>query len=136
MTPLPSICTHGGKDPKSLECPALKGRHVDRGRENRVGSPSLRTGLADLPHPALQSVVLPRRGVMNDRPVAAENAAGDRRQNRLDIRVVTMSTRPDQRFRFRRRRTEPSAGTARGHWAQGMYAAVHPYSSTFLRPFA
>src|SRR5208337_2807551 len=47
-----------------------------------------------------------------------------------------MSTRPDQRFRFRRRRTEPSAGTARGHWAQGMYAAVHPYSSTFLRPFA
>ena len=47
-----------------------------------------------------------------------------------------MSTRPDQRSRFRRRRTEPSAGAARRHWAQDMYAAVHPYSSTFLRPFA
>ena len=31
---------------------------LDRGREGRlIGSPSLRTGLADLPHPALQLVV-------------------------------------------------------------------------------
>jgi len=73
---------------------------------------------------------------MNDRPVAAESTAGDRRQHRLGIQVITMSTRPDQRSRFRRPRTEPSAGTARRHWAQGMYATVHPYSSTFLRPFA
>src|SRR5271166_6653026 len=28
-----------------------------------MASPSLRTGLADLPHPALQSVVSPRRGL-------------------------------------------------------------------------
>src|SRR5208337_4277431 len=47
-----------------------------------------------------------------------------------------MSTRPDQRSRFRRRRTESSTGTARRHWAKGRYAAVHPCSSTFLRPFA
>ena len=73
---------------------------------------------------------------MNDHPVAAENAAGDRRQNRLGIRVITMSPCPDQRVRFRRRRTESSTGTARRHWAKEMHAAVHPYSSTFLRPFA
>jgi hypothetical protein len=73
---------------------------------------------------------------MNDRPVAAENAAGDRRQNRLVTRVITMSTCPDQRSRFRRRRTESPTGTARRHWAEEKYAAVHPHSSTFLRPFA
>jgi len=73
---------------------------------------------------------------MNDRPVAAESTAGDRRQHRLGIRVITMSTRSVQRSRFRRRRTEPPTGTARRHWAEGLYAAVHPYSSTFLRPFA
>jgi hypothetical protein len=73
---------------------------------------------------------------MNNRPVAAESTAGDRRQSRLGIRVITMSMCPDQRPRFRRRRTEPSAGTARRHWADEMCAAVHPHSSTFLRPFA
>jgi len=73
---------------------------------------------------------------MNDRPVAAESTAGDRRPHRLGIRVITMSTRSVQRSRFRRRRTEPPTGTARRHWAEGLYAAVHPYSSTFLRPFA
>src|SRR5207245_125860 len=37
---------------------------ADRGRESRLlGSPSLRTGRADLPHPALRSVVLPPRGL-------------------------------------------------------------------------
>src|SRR3954462_7543872 len=36
----------------------------DRGREGRLpGPPSLRTGLADLPHPALRLVVLPPRGL-------------------------------------------------------------------------
>ena len=73
---------------------------------------------------------------MNDRPVAAESTAGDRRQSRLGMRVITMSTCPDPRSRFRRRRTESSTGTARRHWAEEMYAAVHPCSSTFLRPFA
>ena len=73
---------------------------------------------------------------MSDQPGGAESTAGDRRQYRLGIRVITMSTGPDQRSRSRRRRTEPSAGTARRHWAQGIYAAVHPHSSTFLRPFA
>ncbi len=73
---------------------------------------------------------------MNDRPVAAESTAGDRREHRLGIRVITMSTRPDQRSRFHRCRTESPTGTARGHWAEGLYAAVHPCSSTFLRPFA
>jgi len=73
---------------------------------------------------------------MSDQPVAAESTAGDRRQHRLGIRVITMSTRPDQRFRFHRCRTESPTGTARRHWAEGLYAAVHPYSSTFLRPFA
>src|SRR3954465_13734060 len=34
------------------------------GRASCPGPPSLRTGLADLPHPALQSVVLPARGLM------------------------------------------------------------------------
>ena len=73
---------------------------------------------------------------MSDQPGGAESTAGDRRQYRLGIRVITMSTGPDQRSRFHRCRTESPTGTARGHWAQGMYAAVHPYSSTFLRPFA
>ena len=50
--------------------------------------PPLRTGLADLPHPALPSMVLPRRGEMNNRPVAAEITAGDQRQDRLDSRGV------------------------------------------------
>src|SRR5947209_15606976 len=36
---------------------------LDRGRESRNGSPSLRTGRAGLPHPALQLVVLPQRGL-------------------------------------------------------------------------
>jgi len=36
----------------------------DRGRES-VSSPSLRTGQADFPHPALQLVILPRRGLTN-----------------------------------------------------------------------
>jgi hypothetical protein len=35
---------------------------TDRGRES-VGPPSLRTGQADFPHPALQLVVLPQRGL-------------------------------------------------------------------------
>ena len=47
-----------------------------------------------------------------------------------------MSTCPDQRSRFPRGRTESPTGTARRHWAEEMYAAVHPHSSTFLRPFA
>ena len=47
-----------------------------------------------------------------------------------------MSVCPDQRSRFRRRRTESPTGTARRHWAEDRYAAVHPHSSTFLRPFA
>jgi len=73
---------------------------------------------------------------MNDQPVAAEITAGDRRQYRLDSRVITMSSCPDQRSRFHRCRTESSTGTARRHWAKEWYAAVHPHSSTFLRPFA
>ena len=73
---------------------------------------------------------------MSDHPVAAETTAGNRRQSRLGIRVITMSTCPDQRSRFPRGRTESPTGTARSHWAEDRYAAVHPYSSTFLRPFA
>ena len=73
---------------------------------------------------------------MNDQPVVAERTADDRRQNRLGVQVTTMSTCPDQRSRFRRRRTETSTGTAVRHWAEDSYAAVHPGSSTFLRPFA
>ena len=73
---------------------------------------------------------------MNGHPVAAESTAEDRRQNRLGIRVITMSTCPDQRSRFPRWRTESPTGTARRHSAEEMYAAVHPGSSTFLRPFA
>ncbi len=76
------------------------------------------------------------RGVMNNRPVAAETTAGDRRQHRLATRVITMSPCPDQRSRFPRGQTESPTGTARRHWAEEMYAAVHPHSSTFLRPFA
>ena len=35
-----------------------QGRKINRGRESRLlGPPSLRTGLADLPHPALRLVV-------------------------------------------------------------------------------
>ena len=33
------------------------------GRNGLFVSPSLRTGLADLPHPALQLMVLPQRGL-------------------------------------------------------------------------
>jgi hypothetical protein len=33
------------------------------GRDGLFVSPSLRTGLADLPHPALQLMVLPQRGL-------------------------------------------------------------------------
>ena len=73
---------------------------------------------------------------MNDQPVVAESTARDRRHGRLDMRVTTMSTCPDQHARFRQRRTEDSTGTARRHWAEHCYAAVHPRSSTFLRPFA
>ncbi len=73
---------------------------------------------------------------MNDQPVVAESTARDQRQGRLDRRVTTMSTCPDQYTRFRRRRTEDSTGTARRHWAEHCSAAVHPHSSTFLRPFA
>src|SRR5271169_1101213 len=39
--------------------------HVVIGVGRGIASPSLRTGLADLPHPALQSVVLPARGLTN-----------------------------------------------------------------------
>ena len=42
---------------------ALSGPPEDRGRENQVGPPSLRTGQADLPHPAFQLVVLPETGL-------------------------------------------------------------------------
>jgi len=73
---------------------------------------------------------------MNNRPVAAESTTGDQRQSRLGTRVITMSLCPDQRSRFPRCQTEPPAGTARRHWAEEMHAAVHPHSSTFLRPFA
>lgn len=49
----PSICDYG-PSPTQIEQPApvLRG---DRGRGTLVGHPSLQTGLADLPHPALQS---------------------------------------------------------------------------------
>jgi hypothetical protein len=73
---------------------------------------------------------------MNDKPTAAATTTRNRRQRRLGLRVITMSTGPDQRFRCRRRRTETSTGTARRHWAEEKYAAVDPHSSTFLRPFA
>jgi len=73
---------------------------------------------------------------MNSHPVAAEITAGDQRQDRLDSRVITMSTCPDQRSRFPRGRIESPTGTARRHSAKEGYAAVHPHSSTFLRPFA
>ena len=73
---------------------------------------------------------------MNNRPVVAETTARDQRQSRLGMRVITMSRCPDQRSRFRRCRTESPTGTARRHWAEERYAAVHPHSSTFLRPFA
>jgi len=72
---------------------------------------------------------------MNGHPGASEKSSRDRRPSRRGPRVITMSPLPDQRFRFRRRRTEPSTGTARRHWVGG-YAAVHPGSSTFLRPLA
>ena len=73
---------------------------------------------------------------MNDQPVVAESTAGDQRQCRLNLRVITMGRRPDPRARFPRWRTDPSTGTARRHWAEAYPAAVHPCSSTFLRPFA
>ena len=72
---------------------------------------------------------------MSNRPVVAESTAGDQRQSRLGVRVITMRMCPDQRSRFRRRRTESPTPTARGHWVEE-YAPVQPCSSTFLRPFA
>src|SRR6516164_8429792 len=43
---------------------ARRKRALDRGRESGIGrAPSLRTGQAVLPHPALQWVVLPPRGL-------------------------------------------------------------------------
>ena len=105
-----------------------------RGRESGINhSPSLRTGQADLPHPALQSVVLPTRGVMNDPHEATEQASPDRRPSHLGIRVITMNPRRDQRSRPRRRRTESPSGTARRHSVEGIDAAVRPGPSTFLR---
>src|SRR6266481_5572402 len=47
------VCNSAGGAPRSF----------DRGRERLLASPSLRTGRADLPHPALQLVVLPTRGL-------------------------------------------------------------------------
>src|SRR5215813_2314927 len=41
----------------------VSARRRDRGREGLLVLPALRTGRADLPHPALQSVVLPTRGL-------------------------------------------------------------------------
>jgi hypothetical protein len=38
-------------------------RKIGVGRNGLFVSPSLRTGLADLPHPALQLMVLPQRGL-------------------------------------------------------------------------
>ena len=73
---------------------------------------------------------------MNDHPVAAESTAGDGRQSRLGIQGITMSTCPDQRSRFPRGRTESPTGTAHRHWAEEIFAAVHPRLSTFLCPFA
>ena len=105
-----------------------------RGRESGINhSPSLRTGQADLPHPALQSVVLPTRGVMNDPHEATEQASPHRRPSRLGIRVITMNPRRDQPSRPRRRRTESPSGTARRHSVEGIDAAVRPGPSTFLR---
>ena len=72
---------------------------------------------------------------MNGPPDASETTSRGRRPSRLGQRVITMSPCRNQRSRSRRRRTESSARTARRHWV-GVCAAVHPGSSTFLRPFA
>src|SRR5215471_21274879 len=52
----------------------------DRGREHRLVStpPSLRTGRADLPHTALQSVVLPARGLTVQRMGVSYKLRGSR----------------------------------------------------------
>src|SRR5882672_1293209 len=61
---VPIMLTH--LDRHGRACPGhprlATGQRRDRGRES-VTSPSLRTGLADFPHPALQLVVLPPRGL-------------------------------------------------------------------------
>jgi hypothetical protein len=41
-------------------------REIGVGRDGLFVSPSLRTGLADLPHPALQLMVLPQRGLTSN----------------------------------------------------------------------
>src|SRR5215471_19416312 len=68
----------------------------DRGREHRLVStpPSLRTGRADLPHPALQSVVLPARGLTVQRMGVSCKLRGSRLASSVSIRVVRSGGSP------------------------------------------
>src|SRR6516165_850244 len=109
-------------------------RVLDSGRESGIShSPSLRTGRADLPHPALQSVVGPARGVMNDQSVAAEHTSRDRRPGRLgypshhhEPALGPALSAPSTSNRVPIRHSPKALGG-------GIDAAVRPGSSTSLR---
>jgi hypothetical protein len=64
------------------------------GRAKR--SPSLRTGRADLPHPALQSVVLPPRGLTGQRMGSRQGEQAQRGKESIQSRQHPF--RPDRRF--------------------------------------
>ena len=109
----------------------------DRGRESaRKHSPSLRTGRADLPHPALQSVVLPPRGVMSDARDRGRPHRGFGGKPHPRERVITMGNSQRASARPRRRRVEHPTGSARRHWGRGVCSLPRCSPSTFLRPLA
>ena len=109
----------------------------DRGRESaRKHSPSLRTGRADLPHPALQSVVLPPRGVMSDARDRGRPHRGFGGKPHPLERVITMGNSQRASARPRRRRVEHPTGSARRHWGRGVCSLPRCSPSTFLRPLA
>src|SRR2546425_3875830 len=105
---------------------------TDRGRERRLDrSPSLRTGTADLPHPALQLVVLPPRGLMRAHERQRENSMHfNEHQHQLspERRVNHRRFSSLSRFRhsrcYRRHRSTPFESTS-----------LHPFAPLPLRSF-
>src|SRR5204863_4208912 len=92
--------------------------HDDRGREGRLGStpPSLRTGRADLPHPALRSMVLPARGLASlgmgvlqaEKPMLRKEGVGP--AEIVEGARDSHWPRCLRRILRRRRRIQPSSG--------------------------
>ena len=151
--------------PVSSELPRLQPNDVwvtggavrDRGREGQLpGLPSLRTVRAVLPHTALQSVVLPARGLTERRmgrdegeqpmlgeerirPTLMVNQAEPFASSHTSFEGRQHALRPNRRFGPGpagpdvSRRCSPPRG---GHWGGSGFRRFVHHASTFLHPVA